>query len=83
MTKRELTKLTGCKNWQQATGAIHARFEKRVWRRNGKTYTPAGIDSKTLDFHLSLIESAGPNCAKWERIIIPMDTAIDCISGNF
>lgn len=82
MTKTEINLLAGCSNWYQSTDVLARRLGKRNWRRGGKHYKFSGIDSKTYDVHLVSVTAVDGGCCV-DRRIIPMDMAIDCISGNF
>jgi len=83
MQKREVTALMGAKNYWQASSLLYERLGKRTWKRAGEVYSLAGLDSKTMMIHLTSITGIHGGGACCKRVLLPLDQAIDCISGNF
>lgn len=84
---KEAKALTNTKTSYEAFDLIYKRLEKRHWRRDGKTYSPAGMTWHHLDgdqlFHLTLTEAIEGGGCYHSRIKLPLDVALDCVSGNF
>jgi hypothetical protein len=80
MKTSELKTLTNTRTVCDAVTAIYSRLDKRNWRINGAPWKTSGIEYKTQLVHFTRIESI-PGGASFERIKLPLDQVIDCVSG--
>ena len=85
MTKRQITKLMGAKNFNQATNKLYPILEARTWKdQMGLIYTARGICFKSITLYLTcILSSQDSTCVQFKSHNMPLDEAFTCETGNF
>lgn len=73
--------MTGMWTWQQATWTIYSRLEQRNWRdEQGRRYPCWGMTE--LKYGLPYDFESVPHAVKVKIPRVPLEIAIDCLSGQ-
>ena len=82
MNAKEMKALTGAKSAMQAHSMLCDRIKRRGWTYKGNPASFAGADYRRNLVHFTQTLNISQGACSHRRIGLPMEDAIDCLTGN-